>query len=293
MKNPFPTIEARVTRAVPDVLYHYTSAEGLSGIIRQKALWAKDIHKLNDRRELLHALDMASTAIQAYKPESLSTLQVNSSILMLEYIRRLKGGKLFVASLTEAADLLSQWRAYCPPGGGFSIGFSTAALSNSPDWGFFKLYPCLYNSEEQQDLIEFLVGSYIGILQGIPTIDSREMKGLSESVAFWFVGALMRVAPLLKHQSFFEEREWRLVTMSPANRRPLPPQPLGADPMLYTQFRLGPGTTSPGTRFVVREVVVGPTEKPLASVDTAWKILEAEGIVDVDILHSGCPLRVI
>jgi hypothetical protein len=285
--NPFPMIEARVTRTVPDVLYHYTSSQGLSGIIRHKALWAKDIHHLDDPRELLHALDMASAAIQAYKPESLNTLQVNAGVMMLEYLRGMKEGKLFVASLTEAGDLLSQWRAYCPSEGGFSIGFSTGAFSESPDWTFFKLYPCLYRLEEQQDLMQFIVGSYLGILQGIPTPHSQAMKGLWESVAFWFVGAVMRVAPLLKHSSFFEEREWRLVTMSPASRRPLPPPPIGANPNSYTQFRLAPD----GVRDVIREVWVGPTAQPRASVAAVRRFLDDEGLAGTDVYLSACPVR--
>lgn len=288
MLNPFPMVEARVTKPVPDVLYHYTSSRGLLGIVRHRALWAKDMHQLNDCSELLHALAMASTAIQTYKPESLNTLQVNAGIMMLEYLRAMSKIRLFVASLTEAADLLSQWRAYCPREGGFSIGFSTGAFSQSPDWWAFKLYPCIYGVEEQQDLMQFIVGSYLGVLQGIQPPPGLPAKGLWESVAFWFIGAVMRVAPLLKHPSFFEEREWRLVTIAPPEcRRPVPPQPAGADPTQYTQFRLAAGDTG----CVIPEVWVGPSAQPLTNVEIVRGLLDDQGLSKTRIHLSNCPFR--
>lgn len=39
---------------IPSVLYHYTSADGLIGIVRNQRLWATDIEYLNDSEELTH-----------------------------------------------------------------------------------------------------------------------------------------------------------------------------------------------------------------------------------------------
>jgi hypothetical protein len=41
----------------PATLYHYTSVDGLLGILRSKRIWATDIRFLNDRSEFFHAME--------------------------------------------------------------------------------------------------------------------------------------------------------------------------------------------------------------------------------------------
>jgi hypothetical protein len=42
---------------LPSNLYHYTSAEGIKGIIESESVWASNIRFLNDRCELVDAID--------------------------------------------------------------------------------------------------------------------------------------------------------------------------------------------------------------------------------------------
>ena len=42
----------------PAILYHYTTQQGLLGIIRDKEIWASHTQYLNDAREFRHALDL-------------------------------------------------------------------------------------------------------------------------------------------------------------------------------------------------------------------------------------------
>jgi len=289
MQNPFPKIEARVTRQPPDLLYHYTSVDGLRGIITNRVLWATSIHHLNDTQELLHALHLASQAVQAYRPASLTTLQVNLGMQMLEYIEKLKSLKLFIASFSEEGDLLSQWRAYCPREGGYSLGLSAPVVLSLAERNGFSLYPCIYDREEQRDLIQFIVGSYLGLLQGITVSANRATKGLVESAAFNFVGALVRVAPLLKHPTFFEEREWRLVATTPPVGNSVKSRRVGNSVLPYREIRLAGAGSDSGT--VIGKVVVGPARKLQASVDAIRKVLHAEGMFECEVVASASPFR--
>jgi hypothetical protein len=45
-------------RTPPPVLYHYTTQQGILGIIRDKEIWASHTQYLNDVREFRHALDV-------------------------------------------------------------------------------------------------------------------------------------------------------------------------------------------------------------------------------------------
>ena len=47
------------TDDVPEKLYHYTNSEGLIGIIKDRALWATNLHFLNDAEEFNFATHFA------------------------------------------------------------------------------------------------------------------------------------------------------------------------------------------------------------------------------------------
>jgi hypothetical protein len=48
----------RSSPSLPSYLYHYTSIQGVEGIIKSKAVWATVMHFLNDSKEWLYALDL-------------------------------------------------------------------------------------------------------------------------------------------------------------------------------------------------------------------------------------------
>jgi hypothetical protein len=45
-------------RPVPEYLYHYTSIDGLHGIVENRSIWASMIHYLNDAAELKTAISI-------------------------------------------------------------------------------------------------------------------------------------------------------------------------------------------------------------------------------------------
>jgi hypothetical protein len=49
---------------VPTLLYHYTDARGLLGIIESHAIWATHLHYLNDAQEFAYAADLADQVLK-------------------------------------------------------------------------------------------------------------------------------------------------------------------------------------------------------------------------------------
>ena len=45
-------------KILPNKLYHYTSIDGLLGIIRNKNIWASDIQYLNDKEEFVRTIKL-------------------------------------------------------------------------------------------------------------------------------------------------------------------------------------------------------------------------------------------
>jgi hypothetical protein len=48
-----------------DRLFHYSSLQGIHGIIKTGSLWASDVAFLNDSRGLQHGLEMCQQAVAA------------------------------------------------------------------------------------------------------------------------------------------------------------------------------------------------------------------------------------
>ena len=125
--------------------------------------------------------------------------------------KRLDGAariNLFVACFSEKPDLLSQWRAYCPNGNGYSIGFGYDQLTDQMNVQQFFLAPCIYDVIEQEKLIRELVDeAFKEALQGAkPNIDTITDECIKKFLV---------VGPVLKHPTFSEEAEWRLVSKWP------------------------------------------------------------------------------
>src|ERR1700730_9126099 len=96
-------------------LYHYTTQTGLLGILESKSIWASEIRFLNDATEFRTALE----AVGAELSKQLTELDSGEGDARGEVIFReltaLEEADVFVLSLTEKGDDLSQWRAH---GGG-------------------------------------------------------------------------------------------------------------------------------------------------------------------------------
>lgn len=111
----------------PSTLWHYTTQEGLLGILNNNLLWATKIHYLNDSSEFLYALKLTDrvieervrTAALAHR-ERLEAFR--AAIPQIEHMH------ICVASFSEDPDVLSQWRAYGGASGGYALGFVSQAL---------------------------------------------------------------------------------------------------------------------------------------------------------------------
>ena len=97
----------------PADLYHYTSAEGLVGIITSGTLWASDMLSLNDTSEAEYAWNLTGQILDEYNADVPEQHRHRFKTQLREYMFRRYTP--FVACFCQNGDLLSQWRGY---GGG-------------------------------------------------------------------------------------------------------------------------------------------------------------------------------
>jgi hypothetical protein len=276
-------------------LYHYTNQKGLLGIVERRAIWATHHQYLNDQSEFTHAqnlidLELERRLIQSGDDPSKACLDQLRRSLQLQY----RGCFMFVCSFSEAPDELSQWRAYSPQSPGFAIGFSPTILETLAHDRSWSLVRCVYDVGEQQRICTAIIDEMLEQIQK-PTSRTesdatrRDLQGLHGA---WF-DYLNQYALLLKHKSFSNEQEWRLISR---------PMHFGYDKI---QFREGRSSIIPyvefplaneKTEFCLDSLVVGPTpnyeqaERAILSLLASRKIARRDGTA-VHIRTSATPFR--
>jgi hypothetical protein len=174
-----------------DTIYHYTTNEGLRGILENNELWLSNAYFLNDTTE-------CSLLQQEYQLLNDNTLKNKYVKNMWESFSRdsQKNDDTYIISFSRGEESLEQWRGY----GDFRIGFDAKKLIRHP----YFLYNCVYSKEEIKDWI--LEKSELKEWQG-DCLDN----GLKRSAAFNLIyTALMK----FKNKYFINEREARLVVAS-------------------------------------------------------------------------------
>ena len=195
------------------ILYHYTSQKGLLGIIENKKLWATSILYMNDSKELIYALELTNDILS----QRINTERTEGRVFLkqiqnaLSKIPEISTNSIFVCSFSEVSDLLSQWRGYCSNGNGFSIGFEIPDFIPSifSIQGFF-LHKCVYDVAQQRQLLNSFFDEFI------TRYIERKKGNLNIDLSTFYSMTLMNYVNLaaeIKHPSFQEEKEWRLISL--------------------------------------------------------------------------------
>lgn len=276
------TLESLLAKAPPEELFHYTSQEGLLGILEGWTLWASKISHLNDAAELVLALDLARKKIESKNVVDIVKDQLLDDIDMMSH----GSINIFVFSLTANGDQLSQWRGYAPAGAGYSIGFSTGFLTAAAAGSMrFYLGPCSYEPAIHDRVISEIVDNGVSrILNRVPTDASSFLGSMPFSDALYFA------APFLKHEGFSEEAEWRLVSRPISCVNPRFKHRPGRS-RLVPYFELPLGDREAAGVVPIRHVIVGPTSNAHLAMDSVATLVGALGLNGCEIRASSIPFR--
>jgi hypothetical protein len=293
-------------------LYHYTSADGLASILRSRALWATDTAFLNDWKEIGYAAEPLVQRMQESFEDSLRPyfpggrvelplknpqsfplkpgmplyerlMVLGSARSMIDHftgpnrediVRRndlYLIGATFVACLSNDHDQLGQWRGYGQ--GGYAIGFRRDALTGAaPILGAVQ-----YGDDAVKDLCDRVINHFD---RREMAADATERDGYVEAVSF----CLPQIA-LIKHESFAQENEWRLV---------VPRYDLDYAGIAVRAMggRLVPYVECPFEDTAIVEIVIGPGGD-LHSERAVLALLAANGYDPdkVQVSHSAAPFR--
>lgn len=210
-------------------LYHYTTAEGLVGILQSGCIYASHVSFLNDTSEATHALEfgkelLKECAVGKIQPEEMHGLSGEQLALygspLFEKTNQLWQEDAYVTSFCEDGDLLSQWRGYAM--GGFAILFArlTGAapvtgerfpdrdlLVKSPVIWKTTINKVVYQDDEKKRAILSILAA------GCKATEKASDDAKVQSNVALLTSLLLQMwVHTAKHSSFHHEREWRIIS---------------------------------------------------------------------------------
>jgi hypothetical protein len=91
--------------------------------------------------------------------------------------------RAYVTCFTKQSSLLSQWRGYCPPHRGVSIGFQADDLRTEAEKQRFRLRECLYGPTRQSTIAESLADDNSSHLLGPDLVERWHTMSVASPVA--------------------------------------------------------------------------------------------------------------
>jgi DUF2971 family protein len=197
---------------VPVELFHFTSIDGLMGILSSRAIWATLATALNDPSETRYALRLTDDVLDSLRdvrPPLARSLRALLHDEPLQTKLRPLDQFCYVTSFCETKSVASQWLSYGRNGTGVAISFLGKSLAGKSH----DLVRVIYDTARQRELIsDFLAASSAGIDR-----IERELygghaeQGLVDLAAHMVLQAIKLVSPVFKAPAFIDEREVRLI----------------------------------------------------------------------------------
>ncbi|GLO28364.1 hypothetical protein PPUN12996_04200 [Pseudomonas putida] len=280
-------------------LCHYTSLGGLQGIISSKSIWATNYSFLNDSTEFTYGLECFEKFLTKANDLEDSSTWVDHLRKVHKYISEVETPEIYTTSFCSNKDLLSQWRGYAQQG--VCIVFDQGFI-NKIGWWCHNPYESWSEAPENLLIPKFDIYhndvTYIENGAEHTTIDEklRKIKDayknfftpdisdeiFDESVCPKLFGLTI---PFIKHSSFREEAEHRLMVLRVNNPSDL-------------RFRCSGDAIIPYIELSVKEeilpiteVVIGPGGNGSLLEKGLRMMLDHHGYTDVKITHSNIPYR--
>ena len=195
---------------------------------------------------------------------------------------------IYVTSFSENGDLLSQWRGYCPKGSGVSIGFHFDKLKPVIESQNFYFAPCIYDQPLQHQIMRELIENVVNSFRSTLSINP-DVPNVIEAQAGFFLGQFVFQAPILKHPTFSEEREWRAISRPTAINHPQAAFREGPFRLIpYFVLKL---TSDPTEDIPIYEFIVGPNPQKELAWAAAAMLMGNQNIKSWGSRSSNIPYR--
>jgi hypothetical protein len=298
------------------LLHHYTTADGLKGIIETNELWATSAYFLNDSAEITYGYGVLKEVLDdwiANNPRPKGSLALG----LARDFRRWFGEDLlkkdvvtpiYLACFCQEDNLLSQWRAY-GQSGGYSLGFSVPreiagqGFKPEPNTYTSKWAKVEYDRSDQARKCKAILDPMLAIFddpdtaQAIVTVAEHPQVGYAR-ISRAIADILLDEIVTFKNEAFKIEKEWRVVV----RQQELTKQGTddGGTTPLAIHFRTSRGMvvpyvklipTDPAKKLPVASIRSGPTLDKTTAGMAVSLILDRNGFSGVRVQGSEISVR--
>ena len=188
-------------------LYHYTNKEGLLGIAEKSQIWATHILFLNDRTEFYLALDKIKSVLIRMSKKLKYKAKIDVRRAITFYLEDdIEKEDAYIFSFSEEYDNLNMWVKYTDMTPGFCLSFDPALLSQEIlKNNHVKISHVLYNKSEQENELKKIINEAEIIT------DQNPGDTPDDTFTCNLYNRFLEIAPFIKHESFQDEKEWRIV----------------------------------------------------------------------------------
>jgi len=219
----------KYTRLPPEAsrtFYHYTTHDGLEGILRSGGLRATYRKLMNDTGEFEYARSVVFKALdEVQKRHDLPSVALSITEYTLLNLKNMLEdttdvSSSFCACFTVSPDHAEQWQTYAENGNGFAIGFDIPLLlkyqKDFTKAGLEYIYclPVLYNKKDQIDIVHRLVESGIQDLKRFADNVSQQseyLTSLRDEITKEIVTCLLVLIDFIKSERYASEKEIRFI----------------------------------------------------------------------------------
>lgn len=274
-------------------LSHYTTVDGLQGILSSGCLRATEAQYLNDSTERDFGHEMIEAILVAQEqlypgtrlPEMLRSVRSHLSQLRQDYAQ-------FVVCFCEKADLLSMWTGYAASGGGYSIEFDGASVARLAMGSMEHFVKVAYGDElRTHPLVAAFERSCARIARMTDSTARADLLGAMLTIP------LDTLFVRLKHPAFEQEREWRALIRVPSTATSTDYSAFnfrataaGLKP--FIELRMPSGAEGVPAALPITRVTIGPTLRPDDAIRAVRWLLRKHGYPEtVAVEASRVPYR--
>ncbi|MCY8950017.1 DUF2971 domain-containing protein [Bacillus atrophaeus] len=278
---------------IPDRLYHYTSINGLEGILKSKQFWVTHFGFLNDQTELYYTYDLCKKIIFEMSNRDSKTYELILKFLnpyLFEFDQQ-----IYILSLTTNMDSNLLWSNYAN-NDGYNIALDYPRLleefrSNDEGKKYeIRINKVVYDRDEQEKYLKKLISCIFRLVEYHQITEKTEkLPENFESFIIVISIFISLFASFCKDSAFSQEEEVRVIFQKRHNFS------------INTDFRISNGSFIPYIKMpfttsgkIIKGITVGPKNKMDIAEKGMELFLKAQGYDYIDdnaIVKSRIPYR--
>ena len=272
-----------------ELIYHYTNAAGLRGILDERAFWATKTPFLNDPTEVIYAVEIVTRVLRERSKGIGPVADIANAVLEKFCAPK---DDTYITSFCRDGDLLSQWRGYGANGGGYSLGFSFP-IGKAPPMQMAWLIEVIYDENLLSDAIDVILSIFVDHLAA--SVSAWAM----ENVVDLFPTTLDVLWLAFKHPAYREEREVRLLVRRSQKIEDRIKDAVrfgkvhyrssSAEVIPFVKIGMSFSKDEPAPLLPLRRIVVGPGVRFNQNKEALEQMLEDFGYEDVEVAPSRVP----